>query len=300
MIAPLSMSYWEMVRQLAEPFELMKFTLIYDGPLPAGKNKRALYAAKIRNKLHPQMRDLWDHHIIFRQLARTARTIPNSGAGHWAGREIIWSPANLPDWNDPIPPLREGQTDFCAPIEIDDVGVFLPIVRNSLHLSCAIDILFLRQERPTGIFEDSAGDLDNRIKCFFDGLTIPNTEQAKAGEDPRAEPLCCLLENDKLISDFSIKTGRLLGMDDPHKYDVRIQAEITIKVLRVFNANECLLGGRLMIRQKWKRWLSEGLREAFELGPPKASAPRPLERSLQRTSRPPRPVREPKLRVRGI
>ena len=37
---PPSLGYWEMVRQLAEPFELMKFTLIYDGPLPAGKNKR--------------------------------------------------------------------------------------------------------------------------------------------------------------------------------------------------------------------------------------------------------------------
>jgi hypothetical protein len=243
MIVPLSMSYWEMVRQLADPFELMKFTLIYDGPLPAGKNKRAIFAAQIRNKLHPQMRDLWDHHVILRQLARTARTIPNPGAGPWAARETVWSPVDLSDWNDPVPPLREGQTDFCAHIPIADVGVFLPIVRKSLHLACAIDILFLRQERPIGVFEDAAGDLDNRIKCFFDALTIPNIEQAKAGEDPRAEPLCCLLEDDKLISDFSIRTGRLLGMEEPHKYDVRIQAEVTIKVLRVFHANECLLGG---------------------------------------------------------
>jgi hypothetical protein len=242
MIAPLS--YWGTVRNLAEPFKLMKFTLIYDGPLPAGKNKRALYAAQIRNKLHPQMRDLWDHHVILRQLARTARTIPNPGSGYHISRtETIWSPAGLSDWNDPIPPLRDGQIDFCAPIPVTDVGIFLPIVRKSLHLACAIDILFLRQEIPIGVFEDAAGDLDNRLKCFFDGLTIPNTEQAKAGEDPYAEPLCCLLEDDKLISDFSIRTGRLLGMDEPHKYDVRIQAEITLKVLRVFQANECLLGG---------------------------------------------------------
>ena len=159
------------------------------------------------------------------------------------GREPIWSPTELPDYNGPILPLRNGQTDFCAPISVTDVGAFLPIVRNSLHLACAIDIMFLRQERPIGVFEDAAGDLDNRIKCFFDGLTIPNTEQAKAGENPCAVPLCCLLENDKLISDFSIRTGRLLGMEEPHKYDVRIQAEVTIKVLRVFHANDCLLGG---------------------------------------------------------
>jgi hypothetical protein len=35
----------------------MKFTLIYDGELPAGHKKRAEYAAMIRNKLHVQMKD---------------------------------------------------------------------------------------------------------------------------------------------------------------------------------------------------------------------------------------------------
>ena len=221
----------------------MQFTLIYDGPLPAGKNKRAHYAAKIRNELHPQMRDLWDNHVIFRQLARTARTIPNPGAGYFTGRETVWSPSVLPEWDEPIPSLRSGPTDFCAPINVRDVGDFLPIVRNSLYLACAIDILFLRQEKTIGVFEDSAGDLDNRIKCFFDGLTIPNKEQAQSGERPCASPLCCLLEDDKLISDFSIKTGRLLGEDKLGKYDVRIQADVTIRVLRAFHANECLLGG---------------------------------------------------------
>jgi hypothetical protein len=32
-IAPQSLSYWEALRYWAEPFELMKFTLIYDGDL---------------------------------------------------------------------------------------------------------------------------------------------------------------------------------------------------------------------------------------------------------------------------
>jgi hypothetical protein len=54
------MAYWETLRQFAGSLEVMKFTLIYDGPLPAGDRKRAVYAAQIRNKLHPQMRDLWD------------------------------------------------------------------------------------------------------------------------------------------------------------------------------------------------------------------------------------------------
>jgi hypothetical protein len=32
-------SYWEGLRRLADPLELMKFTLIYDGDLPASANK---------------------------------------------------------------------------------------------------------------------------------------------------------------------------------------------------------------------------------------------------------------------
>jgi hypothetical protein len=220
--------------------ELMKFTLIYDGPLPAGKNKRALYAAGIRNKLHPQMRDLWDHHIVLRELAHTARTFPLMGGGYYGGAALGFSLAELPTYDKPPSALLPGQTDLCAPISVPNVGEFLPIVRRSLYLACAIDILFLRHENADQLLE--GGDLDNRIKCFFDALTIPNREQAKAGEAPHARPLCCLLENDRLISDFSIRTAGLWGKEEAHKYDVRIQADITIKVLRVSPQNQCLIG----------------------------------------------------------
>jgi hypothetical protein len=219
----------------------MRFTLIYDGPLPAGPTRRAEHAAKIRNQLHSQMRDLWDNHVVLRQLARTARTIPNPNAGYYTGSEIIWSPVRLPEYDDPIRPLLPGQTDFCVPIEVAGGGSFLPIVRRSLYLACAVDILFLRHEEPLHLFEAS-GDIDNRLKCFFDGLTVPNREQAAAGESPCASPLCCLLEDDKLISDFSIRTGRLLGKSDKRAHDVRIQADITIRVMRVMDQNLCLVG----------------------------------------------------------
>jgi hypothetical protein len=59
---------------------------------------------------------------------------------------------------------------------------------------------------------------------------------------PEADPLCCLLEDDKLISDFSIRTGRLLGKNQKQPHDVRIQADVTIKVLRVMDQNLCLVG----------------------------------------------------------
>lgn len=109
-------------------------------------------------------------------------------------------------------------------------------------MACAIDILFLRHEEPGKLFEQ-CGDIDNRLKCFFDGLTVPKIEQLEAGEDSCANPFCCLVEDDVLISDFSVHSGRLLGKDKRHQFDVRIQADITIKVLRVFSANMGLIGG---------------------------------------------------------
>jgi hypothetical protein len=51
----------------------MKCTLIYDGPLSPGDGKRAMYASKIRNQLHPQMLDLWQNHVLMRQLSHEAR-----------------------------------------------------------------------------------------------------------------------------------------------------------------------------------------------------------------------------------
>lgn len=227
----------------SDPLTLMKFTLIYDGPLPAGKNKRALYAAEIRNKLHPQMRDLWDNHVIMRQLAHEARV-----NNQWMGDLTLeMSGPSLPDFSGSPPPPKDHEIDLTAPMKAQgsgDYGAefnFLPIVRNSLYLACQLDILFLRHEAPENLLD--GGDLDNRIKCFFDALTVPDREQLRSGEKPYADPLCCLLEDDRLISDFSIRTGRLLGKDDKHKYDVRIQAEVTIKVVRVFAQNQCLIGG---------------------------------------------------------
>jgi hypothetical protein len=214
----------------------MKFTLIYDGPLPAGQSRRAAYAANIRNTLHPQMRDLWDTHVIMRQLAHEAR-VYKERMGDLA---LDIRGPTLPDYTGPPPPLKEHELDLCAPIAVPEVGSFLPVVRHSLYLACAIDILFLRYEEPYRLFEQG-GDIDNRLKCFFDALSMPSREQAQAGVGPDADPLCCLLEDDRLISDFSIRTGRLLGKCEKNAHDVRIQADITIKVLRVMDQNLCLV-----------------------------------------------------------
>jgi hypothetical protein len=237
------LSYWEALRRLAEPFELMKFTLIYDGDLPASANKpKPMAASRIRNEFHHQLADLWDNHVVFRELARTARTVPNPGAGYLVGPEAIWSPVKLPDYNDPIPPLLQGQTDFCAPIQVPNVGNFVPLVRHSLYLACAVDVLFLRHEEPYNLMRQG-GDLDGRIKTLFDALKMPDPKNEYVGDDPTADPLYVVLEDDALISDISIKSGRLLGNRTKYRHAVRLTIDVTIKVLRVFSQNQCLIGG---------------------------------------------------------
>jgi hypothetical protein len=222
---------------IAQPFKLMKFTLIYDGNLPASGNKsKPLEAGRIRNVLHDQLADLWESHIVFRQLARTAR-VSSSGKRFLSRSGIV---DVLPSYEEPIRPVHPTEIDLCGPILVDGSVGYIPAVRKSLQLVCAIDILFLRHEEP-GSLVLQGGDLDNRIKCLFDGLRVPSPDEASKAETPMADPLYCLLEQDTLISDFSVKTGRLLGSRTKKPHAVRLWMDVTIKVLRVTEENMCLL-----------------------------------------------------------
>ena len=243
-LPPLPLSYWTALRKLAEPFELMKFTLIYDGELPAsGNSSKAAYAGNIRNALHLQLFDLWRRDIILRTLARTARTIPDPNSGYLVGQNPIWSPSKLPDWNEPIPRLLDGQTDFCASIAVPNMGSFIPLVRNSLYLACDLSILFLRHDDDLRVLQ-KGGDLDNRIKTLFDGLKMPRHIDEQGGIRPSSDPLYVLLQDDALIHSFSVKTGKLLGTNvEKQENLVRLTIDVTIKVLRVFEQNQCLIGG---------------------------------------------------------
>jgi hypothetical protein len=96
--------------------------------------------------------------------------------------------------------------------------------------------MFLRQEDP-GELVLQGGDLDNRIKTLFDALRVPDGDLAQAHN-----PTYCLLESDTLIDGFKVSTGRLLVPETIHANEVRLIIEVTIKVLRVGNWNQCLMG----------------------------------------------------------
>lgn len=238
---PLSMGYWEALRCLAEPLKLMKFTLIYDGDLPASANKgKPIAASRIRNEFHHQLADLWDFHIILRELANTAR-YPQITQQIEMTKDYE-TPAWDPDHVEPETALEDGQVDLCAPIPVPKVGAFKPLVRRSLSLACAVDILFLRHEEPYNLMRQG-GDLDGRIKTLFDALKMPDPKNEYVGDDPTADPLYVALEDDSLISDISIRSRRLLGNRTKDKHAVRLTIDITVKVLRVFYQNQCLVGG---------------------------------------------------------
>ena len=117
----------------------------------------------------------------------------------------------------------------------------MPLVRESLALACALDILFLRKEEP-GKLILQGGDIDNRIKTLFDALRMPSTDDFNGTQGELVNPFYCLLENDSLINDCAIRTGRLLTRPNADVSEVRLVIDVTVKVMLVRSYNMSLLG----------------------------------------------------------
>jgi hypothetical protein len=76
------------------------------------------------------------------------------------------------------------------------------------------------------------------MKTLFDALRIPNQqEETASGVTPSSNPLQCLLESDTLVSDLSIKTGRLLGARCKKVHAVHLVIDVTVKILRAIPQN---------------------------------------------------------------
>jgi len=79
------------------------------------------------------------------------------------------------------------------------------------ELACALEITFLRREKPGSIIQHG-GDLDNRLKTLFDALRMPQSDAELGGIVPETENarVFCLLEDDALITRMSVNTQQLL------------------------------------------------------------------------------------------
>lgn len=147
-------------------------------------------------------------------------------------------PATVPEHFQNIGGIADKWVDLCKEIEVGG-RKFLPLIRNSLALQCALKIIFLRKEEPGKVYQ--GGDLDNRIKTLFDALSVPNSDQIEEDSAVR-DPIYCLLENDCLISGPSVETHRLLSRPDSEIDEVRLIIEVDVRVTRARAYNQVFLG----------------------------------------------------------
>ncbi|MDD3444236.1 MAG: hypothetical protein PHS60_02400 [Zavarzinia sp.] len=230
------------IQNLSSPFALMRFHLVYRGPLRATQSKRSHSKdarVEIRKQITPQIEKLWDVSGALHRLQWDARVPSPEKAGNFMS--VTKSP--LDPWYN-APPQYEPQAgfvDLTSPI-VRHGKSFRPLVRKSLDLTCSLDILFLRQEDPGDLLK-KAGDLDNRIKTFIDALEMPSRDSDPAGDGDEVEGMNYrLLEDDTLVRGINIDSERLLLPDTTYPNEVHLVAEVTVHVERVGPWNVSLLG----------------------------------------------------------
>jgi len=218
---------------LVAPFDLMNFRLTYEGPLVAsGSNSAGRIKEKwtIRKKIQPQLAELWATHPVLKGIGLSGL---DSSTRMDGGIHL----SSLID-------IKIGSSARVAAKLLEPVIIgghnFVPLVRKSLELACGLDILFLRKELPGSLILQG-GDIDNRIKTLFDALKMPSKEDIKV-EQPDADPFFCLMEDDALVTNFSVDTDRLLATPGMPANQVYLVIEVTVKVMRITDSNVGFLG----------------------------------------------------------
>jgi len=109
----------------------------------------------------------------------------------------------------------------------------VPLVCKQFSLTCSVEILLLRSDRPGGIF--NARDIDNRLKVIFDALRKPANEKELEGIeiDDDEKPMFVLLEDDSLISSVAVETDELLSPANGDDSEVRLTVSVSLKPYEV-------------------------------------------------------------------
>jgi hypothetical protein len=181
--------------------EILEFRLLYWGEVLASSNAKRRSAEKhaMRKQFHPQLRRLWN----------TRRTLRGMVTAIGMGGEVIaqGTEAIVPRTGSWLGLGFEKMADS-RPFN----GFrFIPLVTETQHVRCSIEILFLRHE-DTGNLIFQGGDIDGRVKTIFDALRLPKVGELDADDKPDSDedPFFVLLEDDKLISQVSVSTEQLL------------------------------------------------------------------------------------------
>ena len=173
----------------------MEFMLTFRGYIPTnGSNERI---NDVRELCHAQLKNL---------PALDPRFYPAA-----KGRRELLDLSTRPDG-------YEGQDYFRA----DRGGFeFVPLVQRHQDRVCELDIMWIRPVR-TGI--KSGRDLDNCYAVFTDALTLPGEDQLRgvtSPSDPATARRYCLLEDDSLVTGFSVRAFRSLEDLPPDPPDAK-------------------------------------------------------------------------------
>ena len=205
----------------------MKFRLTYQGSLrPTGNDSYdaqldplAVHKHQIRQCFHKQLKTLWNQNRFLANYKRHPQDKIDS-------RPIYESAAYYGhDEKDKVPLV-----DYIASQFIENNYRFVPLVCEEFSLLCSLDILFLRRDIPGSALE--SGDIDNRVKTIIDTLRKPKGAQELRGNEtplPTEDPFFCLLQDDKLVSGFSVETDTLLDEIVPGEEDKRM-AKVVVSV----------------------------------------------------------------------
>jgi hypothetical protein len=164
----------------------MEFTLFYKGRLTAERKNSRVEKQTLRRHFHLQLRELWHQPPL-----DAAQQMWNPKAMHYKSEGDIRLPAGAFE----IVPLCAEHTYLVADLEID-----------------------MLRPGPYGLNRSHAGDIDNRLKILLDSLRMPlHTRELPDGDAPAAGevPFFCLLEDDSLIHDLTIRTHRWLEPNVP-------------------------------------------------------------------------------------
>ncbi len=181
----------------------VQFTLLYSGRLPAASaaDTRTRDKIRIRQKLHPQLGELWRQHKYLRRMLDG--------------------------------PAEEMANRYQRGNKTGDMYRFVPLIGSDTGTECSLDILFLRRDRP-GSLVTHGGDLDNRIKVLLDALRMPNTADEIGTEKPGPgeDPFFCLVSDDQYITDLRVETDRLLlpNTDGGSNHDVSLVIRVTTRL----------------------------------------------------------------------
>ncbi len=214
----------------------MKFRLTYEGQLlTSSSNTSGRVEAKwaIRKQIYPQLVDLWQTHPVLKGIGLSAESTVTIAKGVTSLSTPVSIKISSPSQVTLIrlrEPMAVGGRDF------------IPLVRKSLELTCGLDILFLRRDQPGSLFLQG-GDIDNRLKTLFDALKVPSEADLKVEQpDPAHDPFFCLLEDDSLITTFSVETDRLLARPKATPNEVYLVIDVTVAVTTITETNVGFLG----------------------------------------------------------